>query len=163
MMPVVRILLVSSSPNITTQVTTALLGEDVDLTEVRRPERALALLDDEVAFDIAVADADTAPTGGMALAREIKARAAMGRELPPIVLLIAREQDAYIARWSGADAWVLKPVDPFDLAEVVHALVDGRPVPRLPGVTAGGQPGAIAEAGPAAEVTAPQPTQPDRG
>lgn len=132
-------LLVSGDPRVTAQVTTALAGRtDFDVTEVATPQRALQQLDDEGPFDIVVADNDTHPTGGFYLAREVRARGQMGRAVPPVVLLIARKQDAWLSDWAQADAWVCKPADPFDLAEVIAALVDGRPVPALPGI--GGDP-----------------------
>lgn len=148
-----RMLLVSGDPRVTTEVTTALVGRrprpaegggdgpapgDLEVTEVATPQRALQQLDDEGPFDIVVANNDTHPTGGFYLAREVAARRWVGREVPPVVLLLARKQDAWLSDWAQADAWVLKPVDPFDLAEVVDALVEDRPVPALPGV--GGDP-----------------------
>lgn len=130
-----RVLFVSTNPRISTEVMTALVGErDVDVLEVATPQRAQALLDDEGGFDLVIADADTAPTGGFALAREIKARQQMGRDMPPVILLIARDADRFLAKWSQADAYIRKPPDPFDLAEVVRALRDGVPVPELPHV-----------------------------
>ena len=43
--------------------------------------------------------------------------------LPPykgrIVVLLERAQDEWLARWSGADAWFTKPVNPFELADRV--------------------------------------------
>lgn len=128
-------LLVSGGPRVTAQVTTALLGEDVTYLEVRTPQRALKVMEDDDTFDIVVADCDTHPTGGFFLSRDMSLRAAMGAPMPPVVLLISRAQDAYLARWAEADAWIVKPVDPFDLAEVVESLVERRTIPALPGVT----------------------------
>lgn len=129
-----RILLVSSGPLLTRQVTSA-LPLDTEMVEVRTPQRGLAVLDaDEQTFDVILADADTHPAGGFHLARELRARQTMGQEVPPVVLMIARPQDEYLAKWAQPDAWILKPVDPFDLAEVLEALGAGRPVPALPGV-----------------------------
>lgn len=148
-----RTLLVSTNPRISTEVTTALLGEpDVDVLEVSTPQRALQQLDEEGGFDLVIADADTAPTGGFALAREMKARVQMGRDMPPIVLLIAREADTFLAKWSRADAYIRKPVDPFNLAEVVRAVRDGVPVPALPHV--GGTHGPMPEDMAGVEITA---------
>lgn len=134
-----NVLLVTPSPRIAQQVTAA-LGPDTGaaITQVAAPQRALALLDEGQRFDVVVADNDTAPAGGFHLSREIKARAQMGNDMPPIVLLIARPQDRFLSKWSQADANVLKPADPFDLAEVIDAVVRGAPVPALPGV--GSQP-----------------------
>ena len=70
----------------------------------------------------------------------MRARQTDGRDLPPVVLMVARPQDDYLAKWAQADAWILKPVDPFDLAEVLEALSEGRPVPALPGVRTLGHP-----------------------
>lgn len=136
-----RILLVTTDRRISVSVTTALLGlADLDVLEVRTPQRALQQLDDVGGFALVVADADTAPTGGFALSREIKARAGMGRDMPPVLLLIARDADRWLAQWSEADAFIRKPVDPFDLREVAEALIEGRDVPALPRVGAGGGP-----------------------
>ncbi|MGH8929452.1 MAG: response regulator [Egibacteraceae bacterium] len=134
-----KILLVSSHEHVTAQVSTALLGaSDTEVIEVRTPQRALALLDEGGFYDVVVADNDTWPTGGFYLSREVKARSQMGEDMPPVLLLLAREQDRWLSNWSQADAYVLKPPDPFDLAETVQALVEERPLPRLPGV--GGDP-----------------------
>lgn len=133
-----KVLVVSQDPAVSAQVANALLDdEEVQLLEVRTPHRALALVDEdgaETTWDLVVADADTAPEGGFSLAREIKARGRMDRRLPPVVLLIARDGDKYLAKWSEADAFVVKPADPFDLHQVVVAVVAGDEVPDLPGV-----------------------------
>lgn len=130
-----RILLVSGHERVTSQVTAALLGTpDLDVVEVRTPQKALGLLDEGHTFDVLVADNDTWPTGGFALSREVSVRRQMGRDVPPVLLLLARDQDRWLSDWSQADAYILKPVDPFDLAETVQALVEDRPLPKLPGV-----------------------------
>lgn len=147
----VNILLVSSGPSLTRQVTSA-LPDDAEVLEVRTPQRGLAVLDaQEQTFDVILGDADTHPTGGFFLAREVKARATDGRDMPPVVLLIARPQDEYLCRWAQADAWVVKPVDAFDLAEVLDAIARGHKVPALPGVGALGHP---AQLGPGGGTTA---------
>jgi DNA-binding response OmpR family regulator len=40
-----------------------------------------------------------------------------------IVILLERRHDAWLAKWSGADAWFVKPVDPFELADRLLELV----------------------------------------
>ena len=135
----VRVLLVSDNPRITAQVTSALIGDpETTLMEVRTPQRAVALLDEGSSFDLVVGDNDTAPSGGYFLAREIKARGQMGRDMPPVVLLLARDQDRFLSNWSQADAYLVKPIDPFDFREVLLSVVAGEPLPALPGV--GGEP-----------------------
>lgn len=132
-----KVLVVTQSPRVSLSLSTALVGEeDVELLEVRTPQRALQQLDDVGGFDLVLADADTAPTGGFALAREMKARVRMDQDVPPVVLLIARDQDKFLAKWSEADAFIIKPADPFNLHTVIRAVVEGEEVPPLPGVGA---------------------------
>jgi DNA-binding response OmpR family regulator len=150
----VKILLVSGGPSLTRQVTTA-LPADADVLEVRTPQRGLAVLDDEHTFDVILGDADTHPTGGFYLTREVRARMTDGEKVPPVVLMIARPQDEYLCRWVEADAWIVKPIDPFDLADVLEAVVGGTDVPALPGV---GVLGHAPQLGPGGGVTADRTT-----
>lgn len=134
-----KVLLVSGNPRVNSQVKVALIGRpEVDILEVYTPQRALQQLDDEGPVDIVVADNDMHPAGGLYLTREVKARGQMGRTMPPVLLLLAREQDVWLSNWAQADAYVLKPVDPFDFAEAVDALVAGAEIPALPNI--GGDP-----------------------
>jgi DNA-binding response OmpR family regulator len=75
--------------------------------------------------DAIVADEIASRAGGFALARALR-----GDPDPydgPIVILLERRQDAWLARWSGADAWFVKPVDPFEVADRLLELVERRP------------------------------------
>ena len=44
-------------------------------------------------------------------------------ECPPVLLLVARQQDAWLAGWSRADGVVSHPVDPFTLASTAARLI----------------------------------------
>lgn len=135
----VRVLLVCDNPRISAQVTSALIGDpDTSLMEVRTPERAVALIDEGHQYDLVVGDNDTAPSGGFFLSREIKARVQMGRDMPPVILFLARPQDRFLSNWSQADVYIQKPIDPFNFRQVAVSLVKGEPRPQLPGV--GGEP-----------------------
>jgi len=43
-----------------------------------------------------------------------------------IMILLERPQDAWLARWSGADAWFVKPPDPFEVADRLWELLERR-------------------------------------
>lgn len=45
---------------------------------------------------------------------------------PPVLLLIGRPQDAWLATWSRADATVTLPVDPVDFAASLADLLRSR-------------------------------------
>jgi len=62
--------------------------------------------------------------GGYAVSREVKTLAEQGKIREPwVVVLIEREADAWLAGWSRCDAWMLKPVDPIDVANLVREKV----------------------------------------
>lgn len=67
--------------------------------------------------DLVVADEIASGAGAFAVAKDLRGAA---EPFPgAIVLVLARRQDEWLAKWSGADAWVTKPVDPFLLADTV--------------------------------------------
>ena len=74
-------------------------------------------------IDVAILDGEAQPTGGMGLARQFKYEIT---RCPPIAVLIARRQDAWLASWSLADAVIMTPLDPVDAAGVVAGLLEVR-------------------------------------
>ncbi|HVU60971.1 MAG TPA: hypothetical protein VHA79_06630 [Mycobacteriales bacterium] len=76
--------------------------------------------------DLAILDGEAAPIGGMGVARQIKDEI---DNPPPVVLLVARRDDAWLATWSRAEAVVPHPVDPVTLANAVSALIEGQAAP----------------------------------
>jgi DNA-binding response OmpR family regulator len=71
---------------------------------------------DEGGLDVVILDGEAQPTGGMGLARQFKYEI---DDCPPIVVLIARRQDGWLASWSLADAVINTPIDPVESAAVV--------------------------------------------
>jgi DNA-binding response OmpR family regulator len=74
--------------------------------------------------EIVVADELASRAGAFALAKTL-------RDDPEpfvgvIVILLERIHDAWLARWSGADAWFVKPADPFEVADRLLELLEER-------------------------------------
>ena len=72
--------------------------------------------------DLVVADEIASGAGGFAVTRDLK-----GAAVPfpgAVILVLARAQDEWLAKWSGADGWFVKPVDPFALADTAGDLVE---------------------------------------
>lgn len=67
-------------------------------------------------IDLLILDGEAQPTGGMGLARQYKYEV---DDCPPVVVLIARRQDGWLASWSLADAVINTPIDPVESAAVV--------------------------------------------
>lgn len=78
---------------------------------------------EEGGIDACVLDGETAPAGGMGVCRQIKDEIF---RCPPVLLLIGRPQDAWLATWSRAEAAVTHPVDPVALADALAGLLRGR-------------------------------------
>jgi DNA-binding response OmpR family regulator len=71
--------------------------------------------------EVVVADEIASREGAFGLARDLRG----AEQVFPgaIVILLERKHDVWLAKWSGADAWFVKPVDPFALADKVEELV----------------------------------------
>src|SRR4029077_4581169 len=54
-------------------------------------------------IDLAILDGEAAPAGGMGIPKQLKDETSRG---PPILVLIGRPQDAWLATWSRAEAVV---------------------------------------------------------
>jgi DNA-binding response OmpR family regulator len=121
-----------------------LVRERVLLAVGRRPDPGLDRIDwieagdagtvtrlvDAGGIDLCILDAEAAPTGGMGICRALKNEVA---DCPLMLLLVARRDDAWLARWSLADAALRHPADPADLTDAVVRLLklraDRSPVP----------------------------------
>ena len=71
-------------------------------------------------IDLFILDGEAAPEGGMGVARQLKDELF---NCPPVLVITARKEDAWLATWSRAEANVLHPIDPFTLAHTVADLL----------------------------------------
>jgi DNA-binding response OmpR family regulator len=87
--------------------------------------------------DIAILDMQVGSMGGMAITMDLRLDHSSGA-LPnvPILMLLDREADVHMARRSGANGWIIKPLDALRLRKAVNAIVaggcyaEGVPVPE---------------------------------
>ncbi|TVS87519.1 response regulator transcription factor [Mycobacterium helveticum] len=75
---------------------------------------------DEGGIDLAILDGEASPTGGMGIAKQLKDEL---DTCPPIVVLTGRPDDAWLAKWSRAEAAVPHPIDPIVLGRTVLGLL----------------------------------------
>ncbi|MDQ0990439.1 hypothetical protein [Streptomyces sp. V3I7] len=71
-------------------------------------------------IDVCVLDGEAVPMGGMGLCRQIKDEIF---DAPPVLLLMGRPQDAWLATWSRAEAAVTLPVEPVEFAGALASLL----------------------------------------
>jgi CheY-like chemotaxis protein len=94
-------------------------GEEVSFREAANGNDALVLAEARRP-DLVVAEVGATPYGGFGLTRDLKANPATAC---PVIVILERFQDEWLGRWSGADALVNRPVDPFALAQVAGRLL----------------------------------------
>ncbi|WP_116244399.1 hypothetical protein [Nocardiopsis sp. FIRDI 009] len=85
--------------------------------------RRLESTDPAERIDVAILDGEAAPVGGMGLCRQLKDEIF---RCPPILLLVGRRDDGWLATWSRAEQVVSHPIDPVALAESLAELMRQR-------------------------------------
>ena len=106
--PRLRVLVYSDDVNTRDEVMLALgTRPHPDLPEVEYVEVATEPVViqhmDTGTIDLAILDGEAAPAGGLGIARQLKDEIF---ECPPVLVLVGRPQDAWLATWSRADAAV---------------------------------------------------------
>jgi DNA-binding response OmpR family regulator len=125
----VKALLVSTSAAVRENMAVAVAaverrtGETVEFLEATNGELGVRAAWRERP-DIVVAEEMASRAGAIAMARDLR-----GAQEPfpgVIVILLDRPHDGWLANWSGADAWFVKPFDPFELADTMVELLTAK-------------------------------------
>jgi DNA-binding response OmpR family regulator len=74
-------------------------------------------------IDLVILDGDAQPSGGIGLCRQFKNEI---EDCPPIIVLLARSQDRWLATWSQSDATIVRPIDPVLAAGTVAQILRAR-------------------------------------
>ena len=115
----------------------AVLGSSSTTIQVVTNGRLVAPAVAERTPDIAILDMQVGSMGGMAITMDLRLDHSSGA-LPnvPILMLLDRVADVHMARRSGANGWIIKPLDALRLRKAVNAIVaggcyaEGVPVPE---------------------------------
>ncbi|ABK71454.1 Rv3143 family two-component system response regulator [Mycolicibacterium smegmatis] len=120
-----RILVYSDNPRTREQVRLA-LGKrihpelpEIEYVDVATAPMAISQMD-AGGFDLAILDGEATPAGGMGVAKQVKDEI---DDCPPILVLTGRADDAWLAKWSRAEAAVPHPIDPIRLSDAVVSLL----------------------------------------
>jgi DNA-binding response OmpR family regulator len=92
--------------------------EVVSWRECATPEAVVEAMD-AGGFDVVVLDGEASPIGGLGLCRQLKNEIF---RCPPVLVLIGRPQDGWLAGWSLADDVVPHPLDPIAVSEAIARL-----------------------------------------
>ncbi|NEA26100.1 response regulator transcription factor [Actinomadura bangladeshensis] len=94
----------------------------VEFVEIATQPAVVARLD-EGDIGVAIVDGEAQPAGGLGVCRQAKDEV---YDCPPVLALIARRDDGWLATWSRADAVVSLPIDPMALADALAGLMRHR-------------------------------------
>lgn len=115
----VSILIYSDDKNVREKVRFAVgsrtHGRTIEWFEAATHDATIGFLDTRT-FDLVILDGEAAKSGGMGICRQMKHEYF---NCPPVLLLVGRPGDAWLATWSEADAAVAHPLDPFVLRDAV--------------------------------------------
>jgi len=118
-----RILVASDAPSVRIEVLAVVDAPGNDVIQVASgPEvRASAVVE---APDLVIVDMQMGNMGAMAVCLDLRLEASYGA-LPhiPVLMLLDRRADVFLAKRSGAEGWVVKPLDPIRLRRAVTALL----------------------------------------
>jgi DNA-binding response OmpR family regulator len=92
---------------------------EVELVEVGTGEDVVRRCD-QGGIDLAILDGEATPTGGLGLCRQLKDEL---DDAPPVLVLLGRRDDAWLATWSRADGVALHPVDALQMTDAVLSLL----------------------------------------
>lgn len=133
------VLVASDAPSVRREVAAVTSGPDVEVHEAISGPDVLEMVRREH-FDLVVADLQIGNMGAVAICLELRLEESYGQlDHIPVLMLLDRRPDVFLARRSGAEGWVVKPLDPLRLRRAVAVLLDGgtyhdesyRPVPAL--------------------------------
>ena len=122
------IFLVAEAPWVRNDVLSATDDTRYEIAVIDDPHRAIERIATGETGSIVVVDMQVGSMGGMAICRAIREERAAASVAPlPVILLLDRQADAFLARRAGAAGWVLKPFTAFQFRSVLDEV--GAPVP----------------------------------
>jgi CheY-like chemotaxis protein len=139
------IVVASDAPSVRADVVAVVGGPGTEIVEIDSGhDVAPAVAEHEP--DLVIVDLQMGSMGGMAVCLELHLEESYGN-LPhvPVLMLLDRRPDVFLAKRSGAEGWIVKPLDPIRLRKATTALTEGgtfhdesfQPVPDLSIVSGG--------------------------
>jgi len=115
----------SDAPTVRAEISAIAGSPDVEIVEARSGPEVMALVAESLP-DLVIVDMQMGNMGGMATTLELRLEASYGKlEHVPVLMLLDRRPDVFLARRSGAEGWLVKPLDPIRLRRSVAALLAG--------------------------------------
>lgn len=119
------VLLASDLASLRRELNVMLSGPDIDIEEASSGVETIDRVK-EGGVDLVIVDLQIGSMGGMAITMELRNLESYGGADPvSVLMLLDRRPDVFLARRSGAEGFVVKPLEPQRLRTAVRALLRG--------------------------------------
>jgi DNA-binding response OmpR family regulator len=119
------ILIVSDSDSVLEDLRSALEDGETEIRELRSGESVRPAVEQDPP-DLVITDLQVGNMGGMAICLDIHLEESGGR-IPhvPVIILLDRRADVFLARRAAAEGWLVKPLDPIRIRRAARAVLEG--------------------------------------
>lgn len=119
------ILVASDTSSVRAEISAVIGDSDVEVVELHVGQDVAPAVDEHEP-DLLIVDLQMGNMGGMAVCLDLRLEESYG-SLPhvPVLMLLDRRADVFLARRSGAEGWLVKPLDPMRIRQATRALLDG--------------------------------------
>jgi len=120
-----RVLVASDLASLRHSVRATLEGPDLEVLEAATgPDAVAAAIDEEV--DLAILDMQISSMGAFAICAELRNQESIDTSFHvPVLMLLDRRPDVFLARRAGAEGFCVKPIEPSRLRRAARAILGG--------------------------------------
>lgn len=118
-------MVVADEASVLADIRAALEDDNTSIVEIRAGEQVRPAAADALP-DLVVTDMQVGSMGGIAICLDLHLEESGGRlEHVPVLVLLDRRADVFLARRAAAEGWIVKPLDSMRLQKAARALLDG--------------------------------------
>jgi DNA-binding response OmpR family regulator len=122
---VIEILIVADEPTVLAEVRAALEDDQTEIHELRSGALVRPFVEEE-SPDLVVTDMQVGSMGGIAICHDLRLEESGGRiDHVPVLVLLDRRADVFLARRVDAEGWLVKPLDSLRLRKAARTLIEG--------------------------------------
>lgn len=122
---VANVLVASDLAPLRREIRNMIEGPDVTVLEATTGPETLAIARGG-SIDLVIADLQIGAMGAMAITLDLRNEESYGAHAHvPVLMLLDRRPDVFLARRSGAEGFVVKPLDPIRVRRAVRSLLRG--------------------------------------
>ncbi|MCU1395706.1 MAG: putative two-component response regulator [Ilumatobacteraceae bacterium] len=122
-----HVLIAADAQWVVDEIVAALGGPETSFTVCRNGRDVTGVVKARTP-DLAILDLQSGSMGGMAVTMNLRLDESSGA-LPyiPVLMLLDRTADVFLAKRSGADGWLIKPLDALKIQRAVDAILNDPP------------------------------------